>query len=202
MTIRVFIPWTITWRSLARHDAYWYKGKHMWKMLQIGSIGWLCRLYGAYTKNSKTFTATAQLVGCQRRCHNNNNVYNNLSITFCHARWKRTFCHACIAIALMYPPNRWIFLCSVSPIQDTVNLMSCCSHEEARLSFNGPCCKVLSVEIPTLLISTTCTRHICTWCIRVLYVFVHGHEYKYSPSEFALLSRMSSKIAVMGKIVK
>jgi len=77
------------------------------------------------------------------------------------------FCHACIAIALMYPPNRWIFLCSVSPIQDTVNLMSCCSHEEARLSLNGPCCKVLSVEIPTLLISTTCTTDI----------FVHVYEY-------------------------
>ena len=93
MTIRVIIPWTITWRSLARHDAYWYKGKHMWKMLQIGSIGWLCRLYGAYTKNSKTFTATAQLVGCQRRCHNNSNIYNNLSTMFCHARCKRTLCH-------------------------------------------------------------------------------------------------------------
>ena len=67
--------------------------KHMWKMLQIGSIGWLCRLYGTYTKNSKTFTTTAQLVGCQRRCHNDNDAYSNLSITFCHARWKRTFCH-------------------------------------------------------------------------------------------------------------
>ena len=58
----------------------------------------------------------------------------------------RNFCHACIAIALMYPPDRRIFLCSVSPIQDTVNLMSCCPHEEARLSFNGPCCKVLRFQ--------------------------------------------------------
>ena len=46
-----------------------------------------------YTKNSKTFTTTAQLVGSQRRCHNNSNVDNNLSIMFCHARCKRTFCH-------------------------------------------------------------------------------------------------------------
>jgi hypothetical protein len=83
----------------------------------------------------------------------------------------RNFCYACIAIALMYPPNRRIFLCSVSPIQDIVNLMSCCSHEEARLSFNGPCCKVLRFQNTsnkhnmywTYLYMCTSTVHVCTW---------------------------------------
>jgi len=46
----------------------------------------------------------------------------------------------------------------------------------------------------TYLYMYTSTVRVCTW--------THGHEHKYSPSEFALLSRMYSKIAVMGKIVK
>jgi len=38
-----------------------------------------------------------------------------------------------ISIALKYPPNRRIFLYSVSAVEGTVDLISCCSHEEASV---------------------------------------------------------------------
>ena len=38
-----------------------------------------------------------------------------------------------VLIALKYPPNRRIFLYSLSPVQGTVDLIYCCSHEEASV---------------------------------------------------------------------
>jgi len=38
-----------------------------------------------------------------------------------------------ILIALKYPPNRRTFLYSLSPVEGTVDLIYCCSHEEASV---------------------------------------------------------------------
>ena len=38
-----------------------------------------------------------------------------------------------ILIALKYPPNKRIFLYSLPPVQGRVDLISCCSHEEASV---------------------------------------------------------------------